>query len=873
MTTVKSLEKEVDSLKRQNSFIKKRLLALEEGGVYEEEISKKDVSSNDKESNTGKGNTSVFGILLIIFGVLLCLTGIGIIIGLPMIIWGVVLNSKTSKSTDDKKGTKKKVDTVKQEVRNKSSSHEKLSREKVKKISGSFEEDVGMKWFARIGILALVIGVGFFIKYAMDMNWINYLMRILLGVLLGIVLIIIGEIASKKKKYINWGKTLVGGGFAIVYFVIYAAYNFQEYQKAIGISQTLDIILLSMVVICAVFFSVKDNSRIIAGEAFFLGYVTSLLSNNFGFLTLVYGLLLTIGLVSVVSYKKWAVIGIGGVVASYLMYVIWSLDNTYSFASSTFILVSYFVAFMFESLFLMKDKKVLNQNIIITLINSILFFVLYYFLMEKYYSDYSGIFTLMFSVVYFVGYYMMKNLKEEKLAMVHLYLALFYITLAIPIGLNRDFITIVWALEALILTIVFLKTQIGALKIGSYAVGVITAVKTLWYDTMILTGLDFSNIINSTRFFSISVTIVCFYIIYKLLKDNMNKLSKEESFIPVIYSWIAAGFLVLLIFMELGEDYSVWVSIILSILAFIYLFISKIKNVEIFRQSLAISAILFLKVLFFDSHSLNAFNTSNIFLSTRFFSFIIAIIVFYTISFYLESKKKELSKPGSILSDIYLWAASGLLVLLVFLELGKDNSLWVSVILSVLALIYLFLSKVGRVAIFHQTLAISVILFLKVLLYDSYALGAFNTSNLSLSTRFFSYIIVIFVFYIISFYLESEKKKKRSGFGAILPDIYSSAGTVLAFLLIFIEMNGGWISIGWSFLALVIMMNGFIFHKKTLRIQGMIIFSLTIFKVFIYDTRNLETIYRILSYIVLGVILLLVSFFYTKYKEKLREIL
>jgi len=66
---------------------------------------------------------------------------------------------------------------------------------------------------------------------------------------------------------------------------------------------------------------------------------------------------------------------------------------------------------------------------------------------------------------------------------------------------------------------------------------------------------------------------------------------------------------------------------------------------------------------------------------------------------------------------------------------------------------------------------------------------------------------------------------------------------------------------------------GFSLQKKHLRMQGMIIFSITILKVFLYDTRNLETIHRTVSYIALGVILLLVSFIYTKYKEKLKEIL
>ena len=80
-------------------------------------------------------------------------------------------------------------------------------------------------------------------------------------------------------------------------------------------------------------------------------------------------------------------------------------------------------------------------------------------------------------------------------------------------------------------------------------------------------------------------------------------------------------------------------------------------------------------------------------------------------------------------------------------------------------------------------------------------------------------------------------------------------------------------SVGWSILALVIMLSGFVFGKKHLRMQGMIIFAITIAKVFLYDTRNLDTIYRTVSYIVLGVILLLVSFIYTKYKEKLKEII
>ena len=118
-----------------------------------------------------------------------------------------------------------------------------------------------------------------------------------------------------------------------------------------------------------------------------------------------------------------------------------------------------------------------------------------------------------------------------------------------------------------------------------------------------------------------------------------------------------------------------------------------------------------------------------------------------------------------------------------------------------------------------------------------------------------------------------KKKSLLNGLETFLMDVYSYAGTLLAFVLILIEMKEFWISVGWSILATAVMILGFVLRKKSFRIQAIIIFAITIFKVFLYDTRNLDTIYRTLSYMVLGALLLLVSFIYTKYKDKLKEIL
>lgn len=85
---------------------------------------------------------------------------------------------------------------------------EKIIKQEIKqtKNKGNFETNIGLKWLGSIGILALVIGIGYFLKYAFENNWINHLNRIILGVIVGFILILVGETMSKKEKYINWGK-------------------------------------------------------------------------------------------------------------------------------------------------------------------------------------------------------------------------------------------------------------------------------------------------------------------------------------------------------------------------------------------------------------------------------------------------------------------------------------------------------------------------------------------------------------------------------------------------------------------------------------------------------------------------------------------
>ena len=62
-------------------------------------------------------------------------------------------------------------------------------------------------------------------------------------------------------------------------------------------------------------------------------------------------------------------------------------------------------------------------------------------------------------------------------------------------------------------------------------------------------------------------------------------------------------------------------------------------------------------------------------------------------------------------------------------------------------------------------------------------------------------------------------------------------------------------------------------RSKLLRVMALLLLGLTIFKVFLFDLSSLEKLYRIISFIVLGAILLAVSFLYQRYRQRMTELI
>jgi predicted membrane protein DUF2339 len=98
------------------------------------------------------------------------------------------------------------------------------------------------------------------------------------------------------------------------------------------------------------------------------------------------------------------------------------------------------------------------------------------------------------------------------------------------------------------------------------------------------------------------------------------------------------------------------------------------------------------------------------------------------------------------------------------------------------------------------------------------------------------------------------------------------ASTLLAVMLYY-QVSGGLLTVAWTVQAMAMLVAGFPLRDRPLRLIGLLLFLVCILKVFLWDLRRLETLQRIMSFIVLGAILVGVSWIYTRFRDRIQRYL
>lgn len=104
-------------------------------------------------------------------------------------------------------------------------------------------------------------------------------------------------------------------------------------------------------------------------------------------------------------------------------------------------------------------------------------------------------------------------------------------------------------------------------------------------------------------------------------------------------------------------------------------------------------------------------------------------------------------------------------------------------------------------------------------------------------------------------------------------NLHSLVATGLISSLLVAEVSGALLTVALAVQGAAVMVAGFALADRVMRLMGLTLLGLVVVKAFAYDLRNLTAVYRILSFAVLGMLLLSVSFIYTKYRERLKKLL
>jgi uncharacterized membrane protein len=146
--------------------------------------------------------------------------------------------------------------------------------------------------------------------------------------------------------------------------------------------------------------------------------------------------------------------------------------------------------------------------------------------------------------------------------------------------------------------------------------------------------------------------------------------------------------------------------------------------------------------------------------------------------------------------------------------------------------------------------------------YISYASGALMVFSLSK--------------YIIQEFINPTKLKLQIIFDIMLHIFLITIASYQLIHFFFLYTNDPllgkyFLSVLWGIYALVLIILGIAKHQKHIRVIAIVLFSITLFKLFVYDTERLGTISKTVLFVSLGVLLLIVSYLYNKYKSKLLE--
>ena len=334
-----------------------------------------------------------------------------------------------------------------------------------------FEKQIGQYWLNRIGIVAILIGVSYFLKYAFENNWIGPAGRVAIGLLAGIGLLIWSE-RFRSRGHELFSYSLKAIGIGTLYLSLWGA--FQVYHL---ISPAAAFLAMVIVTGATITLAATQNSELLATFALAGGFATPVLlstGENHEVVLFSYIMLLDLAILAMAVVKPWRRLLWGSAAGTLILYVGWFSDYYSQDERPLTVFFAALFAAIFAAIPLLtphdRSKRFDGPSITLTLLpllNAGAFFLALWIMYEPKTAPLTW-YVLALAAVYLGISSLFGRLFPDQdtklITLLHVAIAVAFITIAIPLKLDAHWITIGWLIESAVLLCIGARMQTKFLR-------------------------------------------------------------------------------------------------------------------------------------------------------------------------------------------------------------------------------------------------------------------------------------------------------------------------------------------------------------------------------------------------------------------------
>lgn len=682
------------------------------------------------------------------------------------------------------------------------------------------EKFIGENLINKIGILILVLGISYFVKFAIDKNWINEPARVGIGMLCGAMVMTIAH--KLRKNYAAFSSVIVAGAIAIFYFTIGIAfhdYHLFNQSVAFGIM----VVITAFSALISLSYDRLELAILSLIGGFAVPFMVSTGEGNYVVL-FTYITILNIGILSLAYHKKWNLVNVLSYLFTIALYGGWLIkdlgtDKPHYLGALLFAFVFYFIFILMNIINNIRTKgEFSNTQLTILASNTFLFYGAGMAILNNYHPEFKGLFTTAIALLNLVyAWFLYKKFGLDKKAVYLLIgLTLTFITLAIPIQFEGNYITLFWAAEAVLLLWLSQKSKVTGYRFGSVIVHFLMLISLILDWNKFYKGeTDLNIVVNPIFTTGLFAILSLFSVVYLLKKETAEVSLFNFAFVP--------------------EQYSKY----------------------IFGQAIVLSYFVGLFEVIYQSN--NFFQIEN---SAQAVQVIYHLLFFATVSTYLIKKKTD-----SSYKKITVIAVVNILLYTFWFSNFTFNE-------------HYEILKNGTgtpVAFYLHYVSLALTVYLGYLLYLS---NKEKPTYTFINKKKITWITAFLIVYVASSEVmihglqilnspitaqDIQTSRLYADYKKDIPFIREIISTEN------IQMTRTKITktsypILWGVLAFVFLIIGIKKQIKTIRIIALTLLGLTIVKLFVYDISNISETGKIISFILLGILILIISFVYQKIK-------